>query len=89
MRPLKFEHSVLIGDTIRAYDFEPLPGREDAFVEGIVQETSSEFGFKAFVISCLTDSICPVGAHYSRVGKSVHVPMETSMDYDARIKVIG
>jgi hypothetical protein len=37
----------------------------------------------------LTDSLCPAGAHYSRVGKEIHVPMETSMDYDARIKVIG
>ena len=85
MRKLKFEDAVMIGDKIRAYDFEPLPGRIDCFVEGVVQRTSSEYGYKSFVIICEVDSV-----GLSRIGKEVFVPMEVSMfEYDSRITVIG
>ena len=90
MRELKFEYDVLIGDRIRAYDFEPMDGRVDRYVEGVVQRTSSEYGAKCFVINCDVDSICPKGSLGSRVGEEVFVPMEVSfMEYDSRITVIG
>ena len=89
MQKLKFEDDVWIGDTIRAYDFEPLPGRVECYVEGIVQRTSSEYGAKCFVINCSKDSLANDPYTGGRVGKEVFVPMETSLDYNARIKVLG
>jgi hypothetical protein len=35
---LKFAKIAQVGDTIRAYDFKPLVGREDCFVEGVVKK---------------------------------------------------
>ena len=32
---LKFAKTAKVGDTIRAYDFAPCAGRDDAFIEGI------------------------------------------------------
>ena len=36
---LKFENIAKIGDVIRAYDFAPCAGRDDAFVEGIMESS--------------------------------------------------
>ena len=31
-----FENTAEIGDTIRSFDFKPMPGRNDSYVEGVV-----------------------------------------------------
>jgi hypothetical protein len=38
---LKFEKVAKVGDTIRAYDFKPCAGRDDAFIEGIVIDANN------------------------------------------------
>ena len=38
---MKFENIAKVGDYIRAYDFKPCRGREDAYIEGIVEHGSS------------------------------------------------
>jgi hypothetical protein len=86
---LKFETVAQEGQIIRAYDFKPMAGREDCFVEGVVERVTTEAGFKAFKVTCTKDvfggEVQPKGKH-SRVGKIVFVPMEVSfMEYDARI----
>jgi len=91
---LKFEKVAKVGDYIRAYDFKPMRGRTDCFVEGIVLEVTAECGYKAFVIHVIKDvfdgkefnelAYKEVSGH--RVGEKVFVPMEASfMEYDARI----
>lgn len=88
---LKFENTAEIGDCIRAYDFEPMPGREDRFVEGTVVDKGYHptEGYKCFTITCEFDSTvwtreCP--SSNSRVGHMVYVPMGCSfMEYDTRV----
>ena len=89
MKKLKFEGVASVGDTIRGYDFKPMVGRNDCYVEGVVERVTTEPGYKAFKVTCTRDvfdgEVQPKGKH-SRVGKIVYVPLEVSfMEYDARI----
>lgn len=87
---LKFTGFAKVGQTIRAYDFKPMVGREDCFVEGTVEDANNnEMGFVAFKITCTKDVFDgesqPKGK-YSRVGKIVFIPHEVSfMEYNGRI----
>jgi len=86
---LKFEAAAKVGDIIRAYDFKPMVGREDCFVEGEVLEVTTKPGYKAFLVKA-TRSVFggqdEFDDEHSRVGKTVFVPLEVSfMEYDARI----
>jgi hypothetical protein len=82
---LKFENIAKVGQTIRAYDFKPMQGREDCFVEGVVERVTNETGCKSFKITVTKDSWSDA-EDKGRVGKIVFVPMEVSfMEYDARI----
>jgi len=87
---LKFEGVAKVGDVIRAYDFKPMFGRSDAYVEGVVENANcTEPGYKCYKITCVTDfwdGKFRKGVRSSRVAKIVFVPMEVSfMEYDARI----
>jgi hypothetical protein len=86
---LKFEKIASVGDIIRAYDFKPMYGRPDCFVEGTVEAITNETGYKAYKITCINDFFdgkFRKGVRSSRVGKIVFVPMEVSfMEYDGRI----
>ena len=90
MKKLKFEGVASVGDTIRGYDFKPMVGRNDCYVEGVVERVTDEVGYKAFKVTCTRDVFDGVdnkkGEKGSRVGKIVFIPMEVSfMEYDARI----
>jgi hypothetical protein len=80
---------VNVGDVIRAYDFKPMVGREDCFVEGTVERVTNEQGYVAYKITCTKDYFgenVPKGAKGSRVGKIVFVPVEVAfMDYPGRV----
>jgi hypothetical protein len=86
---LKFEKIASVGDIIRAYDFKPMYGRPDCYVEGKVISITTECGYKAYKIEGINDFFdgkFRKGARSSRVGKNVFVPMEVSfMEYDGRI----
>lgn len=81
---------VKVGDYIRAYDFKPMVGREECFVEGIVEQVkNTEQGYFAYKITATKDvfggEIQKKGKH-SRVGKIVFVPHEVSfMEYAGRV----
>lgn len=86
----KFEKIAKVGDVIRAYDFKPMVGRSDCYVEGRVEEVNpKEVPYAAFKITCTSDFFdgkFRKGVRSSRVAKVVYVPMEVSfMEYDARI----
>jgi hypothetical protein len=73
---------VEIQDFIRSYDFKPMLGREDCFVEGQVLELTNECGYNAYKIRVSKDS-WPDG---SRVGEIVFVPLRVSFsEYAGRI----
>ena len=81
---LKFANIAKLGDTIRAYDFKPMLGREDCFVEGVITKIDNK-GYDCYVIVVSKDSWSDT-EDQGRVGKEVFVPFEVSfMEYDARI----
>ena len=82
---------VQIKDIIRGYDFKPIAGREDSFVEGEVVERNAvaECGYNAYKILVTRDVFggdqLPAGMH-SRVGKTVFVPWTVSFnEYQGRV----
>lgn len=88
---LKFENTAEVGDLIRAYDFEPMPDRPDAYVTGWVETKGPIFveieeGREVYVCDGYTIR-CQYDTNGSREGIKVHVPFETSMcDFDGRIE---
>ena len=86
---LKFENIAQVGDVIRAYDFKPMFGRNDCYVEGKVVGITEQPGYRAFEIIACTDVFDgkkKTGVRSSRIGKTVFVPLEVSfMEYDARV----
>lgn len=82
----KFE----VRDVIRSYDFKPMYGRSDCFVEGRVIEMTNERGYRAIKIHVLVDEFDGKRAeeigYGSRVGEIVFVPLEVSHnDYPGRV----
>jgi hypothetical protein len=84
---LKNARLASVGDVIRSYDFKPMVGREDCFVEGEVLETNNkEHGFSAFKILVSKEVFSGEKVTDHLVGKFVYVPHEVSfMEYDGRI----
>ena len=84
--------AIEVGDLIRAYDFEPCPGRADMYVVGIVKEIGwIRNEFIGFTIDCVFDSYDKESSNVkltSRVGKEVNVPVQTLFDYDGRVTKI-
>ena len=77
-------------DVIRSYDFKPMFGRPDCFVEGRIIERTNQHGYDAFKIHVLVDEFD--GKRFeetgrgSRVGTSVLVPVRVSYnDYPGRV----
>lgn len=81
---------VSIGDIIRGYDFKPMVGREDCYVEGevLVRNAVEECGYNAYKIRVTKDVFDGVTERgkYSRVGKNVFIPWKVSfMEFDGRV----
>lgn len=78
------------GDVIRSYDFKPMFGRADCYVEGIVEEVNNnEQYFQAYKITVVNDVFggesIPKG-NGSRVGETVFVPYRVDfMEYQGRV----
>ena len=83
---LKFE-GIEIGTTIKAFDFEPFPGRRDRYVVGKYVRSEWDMGAKFFVIECEEDSAFT--GDYNRIGLEVLIPMEMTFDYDERVTVVA
>ena len=76
---------VNVRDVIRSYDFKPMVGREDCFVEGEVLALTNEQGYDAYKIRVTKDSWSDA-TDKGRVGKIVFVPVEVSfMEYAGRV----
>lgn len=76
---------VNVRDTIRAYDFKPMVGREDCFVEGTVERITTEPGYEAYKITVTKDSWSDAECK-GRLGKIVYVPVRVfHNDYPGRV----
>jgi len=77
-------------DVIRSYDFKPMYGRPDCFVEGRVIEFTNKHGYAAIKIRVLVDEFdgkrFEERGHGCRVGETVLVPLEVSYNnYPGRV----
>ena len=85
--------TVVNGDTIRSYDFKPMLGRSDCFVEGKVLDCADTTkGYQAYKIRITRDVFD--GKEFNemgykdlgnRVGEIVFVPWRTNRDYQGRV----
>lgn len=88
---MKHSNKAVIGDVIRAYDFAPMAGRGDAYVEGIVEnDRSTEPGYLAYKITVTADKFIAdvetIKTQDNRIGEIVFVPHEISfMEFDFRV----
>jgi hypothetical protein len=88
---MKHSNKAVIGDVIRAYDFAPMAGRGDAYVEGIVEnDRCSEPGYLAYKITVTADKFIAdvetIKTPDNRIGQIVFVPHEVSfMEFDFRV----
>ena len=84
---LKFEKTAEIGDVIRAYDFQPMKGMGDCFVEGkVISKNSEGMGFAAYEILVQKEVFDGVERETGRVGQKVYVPFQVFfMEHDARV----
>ena len=78
--------TVINGDTIRAYDFKPMVGREDCFIEGVVLDSGdTSQGYQAYRIRVTRDSWSDA-TDKGRVGIEMFVPWKVSFnEYQGRI----
>ena len=79
-----------IGDFIRSYDFKPMKGRNDCFVEGTVLDINTDAGFLAYKIEVEVDGWdgkrIVTKKKTNRIGEVVFVPHEVSfMEYPGRV----
>lgn len=79
------------GDTIRGYDFKPMLGREDCFIEGRVIDThNTEQGYQAYKVVVTKDQfgdeISTEPGPDCRVGHEMFIPWRVSfMEFQGRI----
>jgi hypothetical protein len=72
------DFTVVDGDTIRAYDFKPMTGREDCFIEGtVIDAHNTEQGYQAYKIRVTRDSWSD-SEDAGRVGIEMFVPWRVS-----------
>jgi hypothetical protein len=82
---------VQVGDVIRSYDFKPMVGRNDCYVEGKVLEVKdTSNGYDAYRIKVTRDYWDGEDRNWvgedSRVGQITYVPWKVSfMEYDGRV----
>ena len=84
--------TVVEGDVIRAYDFKPMVGRDDCFIEGkVVDAHSTEQGYQAYKILVTkdhfgNDRVSTEAGPDNRVGHEMFVPLRVSfMEYHGRV----
>ena len=85
----KFQGKFKQGDMIKAYDHQPMQGRDEKFVVGKVvavdKESKTQPGAMGYHVKVEQDTLFDKN---SREGKIVFVPYEVGMDYDDRISMM-
>lgn len=83
---LKFENTANIGDTIKAYDFEPMEGRQERYLVGKVIDKgqSRQNGCSSYTVKITQQS----EGNVYEIGQTVCVPFECTFDYDERVQKI-
>jgi hypothetical protein len=84
--------TVVEGDVIRAYDFKPMLGRDDCYIEGrVVDAHSTQLGFQSYKVVVTkdyfgSDRVTTTAGPDSRVGIEMFVPWRTDfMEFQGRV----
>ena len=82
-----FEKVAVVGEFIRAYDFKPMLGREDCYLEGqIVEAKNTENGYPAFKIRVSKEVFSGEVVTDHFLGGFIYVPHEVSfMEHSGRV----
>ena len=82
----KFQGQFKQGDMIKAYDHQPMDGRDEKFIVGKITKVDAESktqpGVMGYHVAVEQDSLFKTN---SRIGKTVFVPYEVGIDYENRI----
>jgi hypothetical protein len=80
------ELTIIDGDVIRAYDFKPMVGREDCFIEGQVLDAhNTDNGYQAYKILVTKDSWSDA-EDKGRLGIVMFVPWRVSFsEFQGRV----
>jgi hypothetical protein len=70
------------GDLIKAFEFEPIPGREDKYVIGAIDRIE-EYGYVIKGETIIKDTV--YGTARMNENVTVRVPFKTRFDYPGRI----
>jgi hypothetical protein len=85
----KFQGKFNKGDMIKAYDHQPMQGRDEKFIVGKIvavdQESKTQPGAMGYHVKVEQDTLFDKN---SREGKIVFVPYEVGMDYDDRVSMM-
>jgi hypothetical protein len=87
---LKHAGKATVGEFIRAYEFEPIPGcpERECYHEGLVINADFDNGYRCYVICC-TRHVFGGKEQPESAGLCVFVPHQTSfMEYDSRVTKI-
>ncbi|PHS22121.1 MAG: hypothetical protein COA84_13145 [Robiginitomaculum sp.] len=86
---LKFENTAEVGDSIKAFDFEPMKSRGDSYLEGIVTAKGMcNHGFQAFTIK-VTKKVSSGETKEVPPNMKSYIPYQVSfLEYDNRISKI-
>lgn len=74
-----------VGDLIRAYEFEPIPGRDDKYLVGAIDRIE-EYGFVIKGETIIKDTAYNTAR--MNEGVEVRIPFRTMFDYDGRITAL-
>jgi len=86
---LKYE-GIPVGALIRSYDFEPMEGRSESYIEGVVFVSGHHYiagvpVARIYLVRCTKDT-----SGSERVGYVIHVPMELAYsEFDNRVTIIS
>ena len=73
------------GDLIKAFEFEPIPGRDDKYVIGAIDRIE-EYGFVIKGETIIKDTA--YGTARMNEGVEIRVPFRTMFEYDGRITAL-
>ena len=77
---MKYQNVANVGQKIKAYDFQPLDGRPEAFAIGTVIEKKDY----SYVVSVEEDTYAPAG-----VRQEIEVPFQTSfLEFEGRVVLV-
>lgn len=82
---LKFENVAEVGDSVKAYDFQPRDGYPDRFLVGkVTAKGKTPLGFAGYTVT-VTESTIP-----NRVGEEMFVPFGMVFDeWDGRVSKVA